>query len=211
MPESDDELARLRAADPLETASLPSTSGRRATELFERITMAGAEVQQRQRSPLLIAAVTIALVFVAGVAFAATGSSGDSRQDRDVGDGVEVVAPDGDGAITPGGSMSGSCVELYDLTTLEGRETAFDGTLVAVDGDQATFTVNQWFRGGDGTSVTLAGASVLQGNNRAQPGASLTPGTRLLVAGDGGFAWSCGFTQPYDAAVAQQWMETLRA
>lgn len=211
MPEFDDELARLRAADPLDAASLPSTTDRRATELFERITMAHPEAQQRQRPPLLIGAAAVSLLFVGAVAFAVARSSGDSTQDREVADRVEDVVPDGDGAITPGGSMSGSCVEFYDLTTLEGRETAFDGTLVAVDGDRATFTVNQWFRGGDGTSVTLAGASVLQGNNSAQPGASLTPGTRLLVAGDGGFAWSCGFTQPYDAAVAQQWMETLRA
>jgi hypothetical protein len=39
---------------------------------------------------------------------------------------------------------------------------------------------------------------------------SLAPGTRLLVSGDGGFAWSCGFTQPYDDATASQWRETLR-
>lgn len=126
--------------------------------------------------------------------------------------GVEIEAPDGDGAITPGGSIAGSCVELYDLTTpLYRRETAFEGTLVVVEGDRATFTVNEWFSGGEGSSVTLAGASGLQGINSTQPGAALTPGARLLVAGDGGFVWSCGFTQPYDATVAQQWAETLRA
>jgi hypothetical protein len=27
----------------------------------------------------------------------------------------------------------------------------------------------------------------------------------LLVAGDDGFAWSCGFTQPYDRVVAACW------
>lgn len=173
--------------------------------------MTQTEVHQRQRRPLLIAAVAVSLVLVTGVAFAVARSSGESTGDRAVGGRVDVVAPDGDGAITPGGSMSGSCVELYDLTTLDRRETAFDGTVVAVDGDRATFTVNQWFRGGSGTSVTLAGASGLQGINSTQPGASLTPGARLLVAGDGGFAWWCGFTQPYDAAVAQEWMATLRA
>jgi len=34
-------------------------------------------------------------------------------------------------------------------------------------------------------------------------------GTRQLVAGDGGFAWGCGFTQPYDADLADQWNEEL--
>jgi hypothetical protein len=30
-----------------------------------------------------------------------------------------------------------------------------------------------------------------------------------LVAGDGSFAWSCGFTQPYDASVAADWKAAL--
>lgn len=29
------------------------------------------------------------------------------------------------------------------------------------------------------------------------------------TGGDGGFAWSCGFTQPYDADTADQWREAL--
>jgi len=46
---------------------------------------------------------------------------------------------------------------------------------------------------------------VVGGMTSAGPGAALAPGTRLLVAGDGGFAWSCGFTQPYDRDVATAW------
>lgn len=173
--------------------------------------MAESEVQQRQRRPLVLAVVAVSLMFVTGVVVAVARSSDSSNREGEVAGRIDVPTPEGGGAITPGGSTSGSCVELYDLTTLDARETAFDGTVVAVDGDRATFTVNQWFRGGDGASVTLAGASGLQGINSAQPGAALAPGARLLVAGDGGFAWSCGFTQPYDASVAQQWMEALRA
>lgn len=30
-----------------------------------------------------------------------------------------------------------------------------------------------------------------------------------VPAGDGGFAWACGFTQPYDEAVAAQWKEVF--
>ena len=40
-------------------------------------------------------------------------------------------------------------------------------------------------------------------------GPSLVVGHRYLVAGDDHFAWACGFTQAYDAAVAAQWSAAL--
>ncbi len=55
----------------------------------------------------------------------------------------------------------------------------------------------------------IAGARTLPGVTSAEPAVSIEPGTRLLVAGDGGFAWSCGFIQPYDAAGARQWSEAF--
>lgn len=47
-------------------------------------------------------------------------------------------------------------------------------------------TVSLTASGMTGTSVTSAG------------GPNLAIGERYLVAGDGEFAWACGFTQPYD-------------
>jgi hypothetical protein len=49
-----------------------------------------------------------------------------------------------------------------------------------------------------GTSITSAG------------GPSLAEGQRYLVAGDDTFIWACGFTQPYEAAVAADWEEATR-
>ena len=34
---------------------------------------------------------------------------------------------------------------------------------------------------------------------------TLVEGERFIVAGSGSFAWSCGFTQAYDPAVAADW------
>lgn len=110
--------------------------------------------------------------------------------------------------VTPGGPAA-SCVEVYDLETLAGREFAFDGTVERVEGDEVTFAVNEWFHGGSEETVTLAGAATLSGVTSAGPSADLDAGTRLLVAGDGGFAWSCGFTQPYDPEVARDWDEAF--
>lgn len=194
MPD-DDDLRRLRAADPLDHDTLPSASDPKARELFERITMTKPSAVTRR--PLLLAAAAVIVVAAAGAAIAARSS--DDTPSRSATATSTTQAP-----ITPGGGM-GSCVELYSLETLPHRDAAFDGTVKSVDGDTITFVVNDWYHGGTGDTTTRAGASTLGGVSSAGPTASLDPGTRLLVAGDGGFAWGCGFTQPYDAAVAQQW------
>lgn len=207
MPENDAELARLRAADPIDRASLPSASDPEARALFERITMNEPHISTTRpaRTPrVLLGAAAVALVVLAaGVVMVS---------DRD-GSSVDVATSPttrdaGDEPITPGGS-TGSCVELYDLDTIVNRQFAFDGTVANVDGDDVIFDVNHWFKGGSGAQTTLAGAASLGGLTSAGATVSLEPGTRLLVAGDGGFAWSCGFTQTYDAGVAKQWSEVL--
>ena len=210
MPELDDELQRLHAADPVELASLPSTTGREARALFERITMTETDTPTatiRRRTVALAAAVAVVVALVGGAIALSDSDDGKAPADG----ATPSTTPEDTGApITPGGISTGSCVELYDLQTLANREVAFDGTVQQVQGDQVTFTVNQWYRGDNqSTEVTLAGAEALNGLTSAGPAATLEPGTRLLVAGDGGFAWSCGFTQPYDPDVAAQWAQAL--
>lgn len=203
-----DELAALRAADPLDPASLPSPDAPEAQAMLERMTMTDTSTQpahadvpptrRRRRVALGLAAAVVVALAVGAVAI-----SGDDDREAPGSDGVAS------GPITPGGPSVGFCVEIYDLETLANRELAFDGTVASVDGDAVTFTVNRWYRGGGGRDVTVNGASALSGLTPAGANATLDPGTRLLVAGDGGFAWACGFTQPYDPAVAKQWAEAL--
>lgn len=119
---------------------------------------------------------------------------------------VTTTVPGSGVPITPGGS-SGSCVETYDLEALANREVAFAGTVTSVGGDQVTFEVERWFRGGDGSETTLTTST--GGSITPDAGPSFEPGARLLVAGDGGFAWGCGFSQPYNDAVAAEWADAL--
>lgn len=170
-------------------SDLPTTTSTTSTR--QRLVMAAA------------AAVAVVLLVAGGLALAGNDGSGDDLAS------TTTTADPGGGPINPGGSSLTSCVELYDLQTLANREVAFDGTVASVDGDDVTFTVNRWYRGGDGAEVTLAGASTLGGVTSAGEPTPLGPGTRLLVAGDGGFAWSCGFTQPYDDAIAAEWAASL--
>ena len=214
MPEPrDDELSLLRAADPATHFLLPSADDRQADALFEVITMSNnaEELDLRhapvRRSLLLLAAGLAALGLVGAFAVSVLRTSADPP----AGDiaGTHPTSSSTEGPVTSGGPALGSCVETYDLETLANRELAFDGTVARLEGDAVTFEVNDWYRGGDGAEITLAGASALSGLTSAGSATTLEPGARLLVAGDGGFAWSCGFTQPYDPAVAQKWQRAL--
>jgi hypothetical protein len=113
------------------------------------------------------------------------------------------------GPTGPGG-MIGACVEPYSLDALRRRAFAFDGTVTAIRGDEVTFSVRTRYRGpaiADPTLVAtgMTGTSVTPGG-----GPTLTVGERYLVAGEDRFVWGCGYTQPYDPAVAADWATALR-
>ncbi len=126
------------------------------------------------------------------------------------------------------GSGAADCVEDYNLKNLTGRDFAFDGTVVAVrsavdarndDGDvvypDATFKVNEWYRGGTGPTVTISMQTPGDvGDVRGREGSGYGIGSRLLISGEplhGGkplerpVAWSCGFSRYYDTDSAGAW------
>ena len=212
MAENDDELMALAAADPELGRRAANPGDPDAAALFERIVMKDSDVRSEAtawRRPVLVGAAAAALVMAGIVGTLVVSDGDDGPRTEATGDVAtdDTVTP---GApITPGGVSTGSCVEVYDLQTLANREVAFAGTVSAVDGDSATFDIERSFRGAEGDTLTLRGASALGGITSAG-GPTLKAGARLLVAGDGGFAWACGFTQPYDDAVAAEW-ETVFA
>ena len=148
---------------------------------------------------------------------------------------AQVAPADPDPAATETGgeavSMGGaaSCVEEYGAETLAGRDFAFDGTVEAVgeadasdvEGDSdgsvpVTFTVAEWFVGGDGDRVTVDMPA--PGIVSSDGGIAYEVGTRLLVSGeprfggeplDAAVAWGCGFTRAYDDATAAEWRATF--
>ena len=83
-------------------------------------------------------------------------------------------------------------------------------TVTAIRGDEVTFSVRTRYRGpaiADPTLVAtgMTGTSITPGG-----GPTLTVGKRYLVAGEDRFVWGCGYTQPYDPAVAADWAAALR-
>ncbi len=228
-PEHDrDVLARLRAVDPVPRPVSQASDGPvRAT--FEEIIVSSTQTDPRPgeagpgarrpaswlRDPRILA-VAAALVLAAGIVGAlalggddptstvdsAAPATEEAAGDQPTGD--EPLPDDADTDPGATGSALTSCVAQYSLETLTEREYAFDGTVTAVDGRDMTFAVNEWFAGGEGDTVTLDHGDHV-GMLFAPDGPALEPGTRVLAAGDGGFVWSCGFTQLHDPALADQW------
>ncbi len=204
----DEPLDALREADPIDSELLPVASeDPRAQALFDKITSQPVEEEApksvksprgwRLQPAWVAAAATAVITGVIGtVAIFGDGSP-----------------PDTSGGIASTGALptgvvptAGMCVEFYDLQTLTNRDFAFDGVVVGIERDEVTFAVNEWFRGDPETQVTLT-ATGLTGDS-ITPGSedlTLVDGERYLVAGSGVFVWSCGFTQPYDSAIAADW------
>lgn len=215
-----DELERLRAADPAPSDVIDQlATSTRARALRAELIMQTDNSTQDSISTstwrrTALAGMALVAVALGGVAFALqlTGDSGVPSVDA-----AEPVTTPDDGttpgtgeqpdAVPPGGGMA-MCVAGYSPDTLAEREVAFAGTVTAMEGDDITFDVEEVFRGDVGGTVTLGGAELLGGITPDNP-TPVAVGDRVLVAGDGGFAWGCGFTQLHDEDVAATWRDAL--
>lgn len=190
-----DPLDALRAADPVRDDHLPPASLARIRARIQEdvITMTSTTPRTGRPARLLGAGVGFAAVAALAMALLVGGRN---------------AAP---GAFPGSSAGTGSavCVEQYSPAALANRTFAFDGTVTAINGDKVTFAVSDGFRGVDGDTITLDAPGMTGTAVTSAGGPNLVIGERYLVAGDATFVWACGFTQPYDAAVAAQWSAAL--
>ncbi len=193
-----DPLEALRGVDPVDPLEVPKdTTGAHARALFQEVTSMDTQERQstttRSQPPrrrltfALSGAMVVALIAGALVLF----GGGNPSDDPFIAGGDPIA----------GAAM---CAEFYDLGTLGDRDVAFDGTLVSASGDQVTFEVHNWYKGGSGGSVTLQAEGLAPGTITSL-GASLELDQRYLVSGSGGNVWACGFTMTYDTGIAADW------
>jgi len=191
---------------------------------------------QRRRQVVVAASSMATLVIVVGIVQITDGSG--ARSDGDIpaaeappSASVSVVSPPEvrTGPLWRPGATE-SCVEEYAPRTLQHRAFAFDGVITDIkpgltnqadkgqlELNAVTFDVQEWFKGGGGSQVTVD-----MGGPDGGPAPKLDPvyevGTRLLVTGEprwGGsplqdaIAWGCGFTHYYDAQTALIWREVF--
>lgn len=148
----------------------------------------------------------------------------------------EAPLPTAGTATTPTGGGSGvstSCIEGYSPAALAGSAFAFDGTVTAIGPARSnqpgvalplagvTFRVNEWFRGGSRSTVTVDMDAPPTANRSTSDESvpAYAVGTRLLVSGaprwggaplDDAIAWGCGFTRRYDVQTAAEWAAATR-
>lgn len=198
-----DELTRLDPAAPdrLPSASLARLSARVQEDIMS--TNESSAVRRRFVIPAVAAALAgIALVAVV-VARSPAPDPGIAVASASPGTIVAAASPS---PLAPGGPVLGFCVERYSPQTVAERAFSFDGTVAKIAGDEVTFRVGHWFKGAAADSVTLTATGMTGTAITSAGGPHLTVGERYLVAGEDHFAWACGFTQPYDPAVAAEWM-----
>lgn len=195
----DQELfAAFAATNPVDPADVPGPDSPQARALFQEITMTTITSRWSRPAALTAVAAAAAAATVGIVLFVGNDSA------PNIG---PIADPPTNNDVPP---IAGMCAEAYSIEGLPNREFAFDGTLASIDGDNFTFEVTEVFRGDIGSEVTLGGATLItDGSFVGTEGAGLAVGDRALVSGDGGFAWGCGFTMPWDEATAADWRTTL--
>jgi hypothetical protein len=185
-----DPIDELRSINPVADDDLSSASLARIRARVSEDVMTNASAQGRRVPRFLPAGIGVAAVAAIALVLFVGGRNG---------------AP----SVVPGpstGTGSAMCVEPYaGPASIVARTLAFDGTVTAIAGDRVTFTVNTAYRGAAEPSLTLDAAGMTGTAITSAGGPNLAVGERYLVAGDAHFAWACGYTQPYDAALAAQW------
>lgn len=142
------------------------------------------------------------------------------------GDASKIAVADAGSLALPDAGMS-DCRPPQSGADIAKQGFAFDGTVDRVVGiaspdaspisfASVTFTVHEWFKGGDGmTSTVVMAAPLKPGQIQGDAGPSYQPGTRLLVSGSRGegdalHAWGCGYTRYFNATTGGYWRSATR-
>jgi hypothetical protein len=94
-------------------------------------------------------------------------------------------------ALTADGSQAGKCA-MPSAEVLSTFDTAFEGTVTSVEGGTATLDVDQWYAGGDASTVTVEAPS--KALRDLLLAVDFQEGQTYLVSADGDRVTLCGFT-----------------
>lgn len=95
-------------------------------------------------------------------------------------------------SLGEGNSLS-SCI-VFDTAVLAQMPVAFEGTVAAVDSSTVTLDVDRWYRGGDASQVSLAGAS--EDAPALIAGFAFDVGRQYLISASEGQVNFCDFSGP---------------
>jgi hypothetical protein len=210
IPTGPDPIDRLRAADLIQATDVPDASLARVAARIQEHIMTDEQhdpTVRQPRGPLVwVGSLALFGVFALAIGIALANGFGaqttppiagvptPSATPVEPSDPVESANPAAGGGVA-------SCL-VYDPANLPSFDSAFDGTVTAVDGDQVTFKVNEGWKGADG-SATLTAPPVDIAISGPQP--AFAVGGRYLVTASGSTISACGYTLEYDADTAATW------
>jgi hypothetical protein len=117
-----------------------------------------------------------------------------------------------DPAPAPSDPLMMMCLE-FSPESLTPAPVAFDGIVTAIDGNNVTFEVQQWFRGGSGDILVTDGAYMVGDNVALIGGPQAEIGQRYLVAAelysDAVRPGSCGWVQLYSEDLAATYAQAF--
>ena len=148
----------------------------------------------RPRTLLVAPLLVVALAFLSACGGADDGSAEDTSADT----GTSSSTPDattetGTLALTADGSVAAKCA-MPSAETLATFDTAFSGTVTAIDGGTATLSVDHWYAGPEAATVTVESPSKdLQDLLLA---VDFEEGRTYLVSATDTRVTLCGFTAP---------------
>ena len=211
---NDDLRARLSRIDPAgpDVPVDPATSPR-AAELMEwtmQISDVEPSVELPRRRPgrrrgwlaawvaAAAAVVAAVFVFVGGGSPVPNGPPGD-------GGSPGVHDPTTLALSMPAGQGLPRC-RAFDVAVLRTMQVAFEGTVTATGGEQATLEVEHWFTGGDADRVTI---DVPDGRTSEVLGVEFRSGARYLVTATDGTVNGCGYSGPATPALENAFAEAF--
>lgn len=111
-------------------------------------------------------------------------------------------------ALTADGSTAGKCA-MPSAEVLSTFDTAFEGTVTSVEDGTATFEVEQWYAGGEASTVTVEAPS--QTLEDLLMAVDFQEGRTYLVSADGDRVTLCGFTAEADPELEALYAEAFPA
>jgi hypothetical protein len=216
IPTGRDPIDRLRAADPTHADDVPDASLARVAARIQEHIMTDKQhdpTVRQPRGPLVwVGSLALFGVFALAIGIALANGLGAQTPPPIAAVPTPSEAPNDSGnpAESPdpaAGGGAASCL-VYDPANLPTFDSVFDGTVTAVDGDQVTFTVNEGWKGADGT-VTLTAPPVDIAISGPLP--AFQVGGRYLVSAYGSTISACGYTLDYDVDTAAAWAAAFRS
>jgi len=195
--ESEELLARLRAADPASRAVAPAPTW--IDDLTEA-TMSTSTEENRTRPTWLLAAAAAVVVAALGIGgfFALNGGDDADPAAKQSAPAFELTAP---------GASKARCM-IVTPQALKGSEAAFEATVTSLEGGEATLKIEKWYAGSaDAKRATQAHlTSASQSMTDLVGAVQFKEGHRYLITANGGEMTACGFSAEWSQGLADKYV-----